>query len=157
MFYSPFWTTRTSIIDCHFLFCCNESVFLLEFALIFCSNIGISVVKKPLLRHFIFVVPFVCDIQHWVAHLKSPGIHHLLDAFTTAFSTTLLQINKTTQVYRMFSCFSSSWEIKISGENRVVMSPTSCEKVPKIRVSQMRNKVPTQRQLKTKHGLIKAF
>ena len=69
-------------------------MFLLEWARIFCSNIGIAVIKKPLLRNLKFVIPFAFDIQHWVAHLKSPGIHHLLDAFTTALSTTLLQINK---------------------------------------------------------------
>jgi len=69
-------------------------MFLLEWARIFCSNIGTAVIKKPLLRNLKFVIPFAFDIQHWVAHLKSPGIHHLLDAFTTALSTTLLQINK---------------------------------------------------------------
>lgn len=69
-------------------------IFLLEWAWVFWGNIGTSVIEEPFLWNSLYSIWFWCDAQHWIAHLKSPGIHHLFDAYTFSLSTTFLTKQK---------------------------------------------------------------
>lgn len=73
-------------------------IFLLEWARVFWGNIGTSVIEEPFLWNSLYSIWFCCDAQHWIAHLKSPGIHHLFDAYTFSLSTTFLTKQKTKAV-----------------------------------------------------------
>lgn len=65
-------------------------LYLLKWWLIFGSCVGISVVKKPLLGDYVLVTAGTSDFDHWVAHLKSPRVHHVLDIHASILDTAFL-------------------------------------------------------------------